>query len=193
MALHIRRGAAAVAVAGLGAVLVGCAPNTLPNTQVQSFGGAPVSVACEPNQRAIVRQVLVNGVAQAQAECQSVAPAAGYGSYGVMAPSAPAAVPVSYGYSQASLPDTRLVRTTYAEPVVTRSAAPQRVVYQPARERVVVAKPKRTVKKSAVIIGSSAGVGAGVGALIGGKKGAGIGALVGGGGAALWDQITRRK
>ena len=191
---HIRRkGAAAAAVAGLGALLVGCAPNALPNTQVQSFGAAPVSIACEPNQRAIVRQVLVNGVAQAQAECQSVgsafAPAAGDGSYGA----APAAVPVSYGYTQAALPDTRLVRTTYAEPVVTRSVAPQRVVYQPARERVVVAKPKRSVKKSAVIIGSSAGVGAGVGALIGGKKGAGIGALVGGGGAALWDQITRRR
>jgi hypothetical protein len=70
--------------------------------------------------------------------------------------------------------------------------APQRVSYQPARERVV-RQPARSVKKSAVIIGSSAGVGAGVGALIGGKKGAGIGALVGGGGAALWDQITRRK
>ena len=50
----------------------------------------------------------------------------------------------------------------------------------------------RTVKKSAIIIGSSAGAGAGVGAAIGGKKGALIGAAIGGGGAALWDQITRR-
>jgi hypothetical protein len=49
------------------------------------------------------------------------------------------------------------------------------------------------VKKSAVIIGSSAGVGAGVGAAISGKKGALIGAAIGGGGAAVWDQITRRK
>jgi outer membrane protein OmpA-like peptidoglycan-associated protein len=37
----------------------------------------------------------------------------------------------------------------------------------------------RSVKKSAVIIGSSAGVGAGVGAAVGGKKGALIGAGVG--------------
>ena len=50
----------------------------------------------------------------------------------------------------------------------------------------------RTVKKSAIIIGSSAGAGAGVGAAIGGKKGALIGAAIGGGGAALWDQLTRR-
>jgi len=192
---NIRRtGAAVAAVAGLGTLLVGCGTN-LPNAQVQAFGaaGAPMSVACEPTQRAVVRQVLVNGVLQAQAECQSVTGAVGTaGAYAPVAYS-PAAIPVSYGYSQTAIPETRLVQTAYTQPVATRQAAPQRVAYQPARERVVVAKPKRSVKKSAVIIGSSAGVGAGVGALIGGKKGAGIGALVGGGGAALWDQITRRQ
>ena len=51
----------------------------------------------------------------------------------------------------------------------------------------------RSVKKSAIIIGSSAGVGAGVGAAVGGKKGALIGAAIGGGSAAIWDQVTRRK
>jgi hypothetical protein len=54
-------------------------------------------------------------------------------------------------------------------------------------------KSTRSAKKSAVIIGSSAGAGAGVGAAVGGKKGALIGAAIGGGGAAIWDQITRRK
>ena len=195
---HIRRkGAAAAAVAGLGALLVGCGTNNVPNAQVQALGlgAAPVSVACEPTQRVIVRQVLVNGVAQAQAECVSVsaatAPVAGYGGMTPVSYGAPVAVPVSYGYTQAPIPETRLVQTPYTQPVVTRQAAPQRVVYQP--DRRVTVRPKRTVAKSAVIIGSSAGVGAGVGALIGGKKGAGIGALVGGGGAALWDQVTRRK
>ena len=185
-----RKGAAAAAVAGLGALLVGCGSNT-PNMQAQSLGAAPVSVACEPNQRAIVRQVMVNGVAQAQAECQSVGVAGTSGAFAPAAYAAPAFVPVSY--TQAAMPDARLVPATYTEPVVTRRVAPQRVVYQPARERVVVARPKRSVTKSAVIIGSSAGAGAGIGALVGGKKGAGIGALVAGGGAALWDQITRRK
>jgi len=192
---HIRRtGAAAAAVAGLGALLVGCSP-AAPNAQVQALG-APMSIACEPNQRAVVRQVMVNGVMQAQAECQSVAvggvasafagaaPVAGYGG---------TSQPIAYGYSQAAIPETQLVRTGYTPAVVTREVAPQRVVYQRAPERrVVVERPKRSVKKSAIIIGSSAGAGAGVGALIGGKKGAGIGALIGGGGAALWDQITRR-
>ena len=191
---HIRRrGAAVAAVAGLGALLAACGTNALPNMQPQAFG-APVSIACEPNQRAIVRQVVVNGVTQAQAECQSVGVV---GTAGAFAPAAyapaPVAQPIAYGYSQAAIPETQLVRTASAQPAVTRTVAPQRVVYQPARERVIETKPKRSVTKSAVIIGSSAGVGAGIGAAVGGKKGAGIGALIGGGGAALWDQITRRK
>jgi hypothetical protein len=105
-------------------------------------------------------------------------------------PAVPAAIPASYtSFEQpAPLENTRLVQQA---PVV-RQAAPQRVVYQRVPERVV-RSPKRSVKKSAIIIGSSAGAGAGVGALVGGKKGALIGALVGGGGATLWDQITRNK
>jgi len=193
---HIRRtGAAAAAVAGLGVWLVGCAPSGVPTAQWQSSGAAaPLSVTCEPNQRAVIRQAAVNGVMQAQAECVSSVPV---GTSGTFAPSAyapaPAAVPIGYGYTQAAMPETQFVRTGYTPAVVTQPAAPQRIVYQPARERVVVSKPKRSVKKSAVIIGSSAGVGAGVGAIVGGKKGAGIGALIGGGSAALWDQVTRRK
>ena len=70
-------------------------------------------------------------------------------------------------------------------------------VVRPIQTRQVVYRDEpvrrtRTVKKSAIIIGSSAGAGAGVGAAIGGKKGALIGAAIGGGGAALWDQLTRR-
>jgi hypothetical protein len=201
-----QKSAAVAAVIGIGALLVGCgASTTARGESAASFnaaGGAPMSVSCEPNQRAIVRQTIVNGVIAPQVECQSVAPgfAAGAptGTFGTAAPvygaspvayqpGVPAAVPVNY--VQPYEP-TRVVRTA-AEPIVTRQAAPQRVVYQRAPERVY--QPKRSVKKSAVIIGSSAGVGAGIGAVVGGKKGAGIGALLGGGGAALWDQITRRK
>jgi len=188
---HIRRGAAAVAVAGLGTVLVACGATAPPPAQSQMLAaaGAPMSVVCEPNQRAIVRQVVVNGVVQAQAECSS-AGAAPVATFGGPAPvaygAAPSAQPIAYGYSQAAIPETQLIRTAPAR-------APERVVYQPARQREIVTKPKRSVTKSAVIIGSSAGVGAGIGAAVGGKKGAGIGALIGGGGAALWDQITRRQ
>jgi hypothetical protein len=112
------------------------------------------------------------------------APIGTSGSFGGTAPVA---------YAPAPLENTRLVRTAYPQEVVRREAAPRVVSYQPAVERVAVRQPKRSVKKSAIIIGSSAGVGAAVGAAVKGKKGAGIGALIGGGGAAIWDQITRRR
>lgn len=154
--------------------------------------GSPVVVSCEPHQRTLVRPVVVNGATISQVECVAAAgqQAAAY---------APAAV------TQPVVPTTY-----YAAPqpqrVVYQDMAPARVVQaptyrtaRPVRTRQVIydepvrAKKSRSVKKSAVIIGSSAAVGAGVGALTGGKKGALIGAAIGGGGAAIWDQITRRK
>jgi hypothetical protein len=191
-----QKGAAAAAVVGLGALLVGCSRDGVSAGQLATAAAAPpMAVSCEPNQRAVIRQVAVNGVFQSQVQCESVfAPAGTTGSFGA-APGAYAAVPGVPGYQQAAyqpaLENTQLVRTAYPQQtVVTREVAPRRIVTQRVER---VAQPKRSVKKSAIIIGSSAGVGAGVGAAIGGTKGAGIGALIGGGGAALWDQITRRK
>jgi hypothetical protein len=201
-----RKGAATAAVIGLGALLVGCSREAgISGAQLAAAAGAaPLSVSCEPNQRAVVRQIAYNGGLQSQVQCESAfAPVGMTGSYGATAyGAAPMAQPVAYaqpvGYAQPvayapPLENARLVRTAYPQQVVTREAAPQRVSYQPARERVIERQPKRSVKKSAVIIGSSAGAGAVIGAVAGGKKGAGIGALLGGGGAAIWDQITRRK
>ncbi|HTM27519.1 MAG TPA: hypothetical protein VL225_20120 [Vicinamibacterales bacterium] len=190
-----RQGAAAAAIAGLGALIAGCSAIARPES-IASVGGTHdggVAVACEPNQRAVVRQLVVNGASQPQVECVSVAgfaPGPAVATYG--APSA--AGYQTIGYTQAPLENTRLVRTVYPErEVTTRAVAPRRVNYQRAPERIVAVRPARSVKKSAIIIGSSAGVGAGIGAAAGGKKGALIGALIGGGGATLWDQITRHK
>lgn len=155
-----------------------------------SQAGSPVVVSCEPHQRTLVRPVVVNGATISQVECVAADPqAAAYAQAQAVAQPLPAA---AYGYA--------------APPVVYRDLAPAQVV--PVRQTVSAARPvrtrqivydepvrvksKRSVKKSAVIIGSSAAVGAGVGALAKGKKGALIGAAVGGGGAAIWDQITRR-
>jgi hypothetical protein len=113
----------------------------------------------------------------------------------------PSAVPVNYTPGAtaavarpADLGDTRIIpASSPTAPVTTaRPARTRQVVYDDGSP-VRVEKPQRSVKKSAIIIGSSAGVGAGVGAAVGGKKGALIGAVIGGGGATLWDQITRRK
>ena len=197
-----QKGAAAAAVVGLGALLVGCSRDGVNAAQIAGATAAapPLAVSCEPNQRAVVRQVAVNGAFQSQVQCETVvpsafAPAGTAGSFGAMAPGSYTAAPG--GYQQvayqpvAPLDNTRIVQTAYPQQaVVTREVAPRRVVTQRVER---VARPTRSVKKSAIIIGSSAGVGAGVGAAIGGKKGAGIGALIGGGSAAIWDQVTRRK
>jgi hypothetical protein len=83
----------------------------------------------------------------------------------------------------------------YAEqPVVYREAPREVVRYREPAPRVVTRRPAgRSWQKSAIIIGSSAGIGAGVGAAAKGKKGALIGAAIGGGAATIWDQATRRR
>ncbi len=163
--------------------------------------GAPVMVTCEPNQRTLVRPTLVNGAAISQVECVStgqsdaVAPV-----YASPEPARLAAVPVVYRYSAPTpvvrgvyddgpVADTRVMPVQSYPRASARPVQARQVVYDRPVRRV----PVRSVKKSAVIIGSAAGAGAGVGAAIGGKKGALIGAVLGGGGATLWDQVTRHR
>jgi hypothetical protein len=181
--------ARAAGVAALGALLftVGCGTSqNIPAAPAQTAAAqpsTPVVVSCEPNQRTLVRPVVVNGSAVSQVEC-------------VSNPEAPLAAPVSYYHApvarNAELTDTRYVpASSYPAASSPRVVPARQVVYddRPVRE----VSRGRSVKKSAVIIGSSAGIGAGVGAAIHGKKGALIGAAIGGGGAAIWDQVTRRK
>ena len=200
-----RWGRTVVAAGSLGALLVtvGCGapggaagPAASPTTTA-SQTGLPIVVSCEPTQRTIVRPTIVNGAAMSQVEC---VPGEGR---------QPAAYAQPFAPAPGAVPAQQLVT-----PVAYRTAAPQRVYRdvddtelvpvsrrsysaQPVRARqILYDEPRverRSVKKSAVIIGSSAGVGAGVGAAVGGKKGALLGAVIGGGGAAVWDQVTRRK
>ena len=150
--------------------------------------GAPVLVSCEPHQRALVRPVVINGAAVSQVECVAVGQPAAYGQNQF-------ATPVSYGAATYPVANTQ---APYGGLSDAQIVAPAPVtVARPVRTRQVVyderpARQTRSVKKSAIIIGSSAGVGAGVGAAVGGKKGALIGAAIGGGSAAIWDQVTRR-
>jgi len=186
---------ASLGIAALAAT-VGCAArdgqgiSAQPLTTAASQTGAPVVVSCEPNQRTLVRPVVVNGATLSHVECIST------GQMPVsaqpFASQAPVQVNEAYRPVRVAQPvyddlgDARVVSAprpaTVARPVRTRQ-----IVYD---ERPV--RRGRSVKKSAIIIGSSAGVGAGVGAAVGGKKGALIGAAIGGGSAAIWDQVTRR-
>jgi hypothetical protein len=195
--------ARAAAVGGFGALLftVGCgAAQNGATGAVQSAAaaqpGTSVVVGCEPNQRTMVRPAVVNGVAVSQVDCVSTGEVSAYAQSQM---AQPAAVPVAYyaaprtaAARNAGLGDTRIIPAADAYPVTTaRPVRTQQVVYDEPPARVV--KRGRSVAKSAVIIGSSAGIGAGVGAAIHGKKGALIGAAISGGGAAIWDQMTRRK
>jgi hypothetical protein len=104
----------------------------------------------------------------------------------------PGAQPVAYGqpgaYGFASAPSTAPV-------IVRRTAAPQQTVYRtaaPATQRVVEEPSnKRSWKKTAMVIGGSTAGGAGVGAIVGGKKGALIGAALGGGAASIYEATKR--
>jgi hypothetical protein len=203
MELTSRWRSAVGATAGAGALLFtfACGGTARDLTSVSAApataaaAGAPVLVSCEPHQRTLVRPVVVNGAVVSQVECIAAAQAA-YAQNGV----APTTLtPVSYGAAvspaavaqpvYAPLGDAQVVPASYPAPAtVARPVRTRQVVYD---ERPV--RRTRSVKKSAIIIGSSAGVGAGVGAAVGGKKGALIGAAIGGGGAAVWDQVTRRK
>lgn len=183
------------AVLGAGALLAtaGCVSRESPATEAQIVpGAATMSLACEPSQRAVVHPAVVNGIAMSQVECVTVggAPA----TVGVERAQVvtyvpqPAASPVAVYQPAAVASDPRVVPATYTVP-----APESRRVESESVQRYERRPATRSVKKSAIIIGSSAGAGAGLGAVIGGKKGAAIGALLGGGGATLWDQITRHK
>ena len=142
-------------------------------------GNQQMLVNCGPYQRTLVRTTYLNGQPVASVDCVPTEEAAAV------------AAPAGYAVQQlAPATAQRVVYTAAPAPRVVRTVAPARTVTQRVyTER----KPVRSKTKSAVIIGTSAAAGAGVGALIGGKKGAIIGAVAGGGGAAVWDQITRRK
>ncbi len=136
----------------------------------------PTLVQCEPQQEAVLRRSLVAGREVAEVTCVSRA-----ADSTAFAP-APYYQPAAYA-GGSDIVTRPVVRTE----TVTRPVR-ERVVYRQAREEV---KPKRSWKKTALVIGGSAGAGAGVGALAGGKKGALIGAAIGGGAASIYEAIKR--
>lgn len=185
---------AAVLAAGALLATAGCVSREAPSLDARFASASPaMSVACEPSQRAVVHPAVVNGVAMSQVACvsdtaaQPAAPANGFQTVSY-APQPSVAPVVSYQPAPVYNTEPRVIPATYT----VRAPETRRVVTEPV-QRYERRPPTRTVKKSAIIIGSSAGAGAGLGAAIGGKKGAAIGAIIGGGGATLWDQITRHK
>lgn len=95
------------------------------------------------------------------------------------------------------------------QPAMYRPAAQRQVVYTQPRVRRVMTQPaattvqrdvygepvaqKRSTGKSVMIVAGSAGAGAAIGALAGGKKGAAIGAISGGVAGLIYDRATANK
>jgi len=146
--------------------------------EVSSESAAPSIVQCEPHQQAVMRRALVDGRETSTLSCvtaEVMQPSAAPGAF------APAYAPATPTYASLTAPIAQ-------EPV----AAPRPAV---VRERVVRETPrasKRSWTKSALVIGGTGGAGAGIGALVGGKKGALIGAAIGGGSGAIYE-ATKRK
>jgi hypothetical protein len=61
----------------------------------------------------------------------------------------------------------------------------------PATARVSQTQKNRSLQKEALIVGGSAGAGAAIGAVAGGKKGAALGAVSGGVAGLIYDLATR--
>ena len=93
-----------------------------------------------------------------------------------------------------------LVRDAFVRgEAVTRVACVNDRVYRPARygtpyyeTRYRARRPHRSWGKSALIIGGSAGTGAGVGGLVNGRRGALIGGALGAGVGSLYEGAHRR-
>jgi len=80
--------------------------------------------------------------------------------------------------------------------VQRRVAAPRQTVYRtvepaPTYRTVEETAPHRSMAKTALIIGGSAASGAGVGGIVGGKKGALLGAAICGGAASIYEASRR--
>jgi hypothetical protein len=122
-------------------------------------------LTCEPSQQVMVKHVAVRGELQLSMQCVGA--------------TALVAEPL---------------RTSYASPVPVSYAARPAVVRTASAPRAAAQElePKRSWKKTALVIGGSAGAGAGVGAIAGGKKGALIGAAIGGGAASIYEAVKRR-
>jgi hypothetical protein len=106
------------------------------------------------------------------------------------------------------------ITTAFNKPESAAAVTPEPAVRAsaPVRTRTVVSRPssfvdnsptytnnapavkkQRTMKQEVLIVGGSAGAGAAIGAVAGGKKGAAVGAISGGVAGLIYDMATRNK
>ena len=157
------------AAAGLaaGAVLTLWGPSVLSAENARPTASNTV-VACQPSERVVVHHSVVNNELQVATEC----------------------VPAA-GLTTARFENTVLTDDVVRPVSVTRAVAPRTVTRTSAPRTAQRVEKKRDWAKTAMIIGGSAGAGAGIGGIAKGKQGALIGAAIGGGAAAIVEAIRR--
>jgi hypothetical protein len=100
---------------------------------------------------------------------------------------------MTYPYGNASLGNAMVVNPVTAQPVRTVAVVDRTpVVRRTTAVRTVARAPRRDWKKTALVVGGSTATAAGVGALVGGKKGALVGAALGGGLSTLYETTRGR-
>jgi len=155
-------------------------PGVLAGSASLLTDGQAAAVGCEPHEAAVVQPVSLGGTPVLATRC-------------VVVSERPSMVEPGPAMTTGALTGVPPVQPVYASqyaPVQAPAAAPRvvrevRTVERPARSG-------RSWQKSALIIGGSAATGAGVGGLIGGKKGALIGTAIGGGGSAIYEATRHR-
>jgi hypothetical protein len=172
-------------------------------------GSGPVTIHCGDGKQALVKQVILGGQTASQVECVDMARTVVSRDVALLEdePLVVAPPPPPVRRVVRTLPPVRervIVREIPAprheddvvvvqdeEPRVVRTSTTDRDDYEPPPS--TTQGRKRPGEESAAIIVGSTGAGAGIGAIIGGKKGAIIGAVLGGVGGTIFDRKTRNK
>jgi hypothetical protein len=141
-------------------------------------GQDAVAAGCQPHEAAIIQQFTLRGERGLNSQCVIVTGRAD-------APLAPEPTsPVPGGYMPAGY--TPQPAVFQPQPTPAPSVAPR------APRPVRGAESGRTWKKTALVIGGSTAAGAGIGGLVGGKKGALIGSAIGGGASTIYEAMKRK-
>ncbi|PYS50223.1 MAG: hypothetical protein DMG13_21560 [Acidobacteria bacterium] len=111
---------------------------------------------------------------------------------GAMAPGLYTATSRAFNPTQENMGTVDTARST---PAVAPApyVAPRAVAVSNTTRRVYDTQNKRSLQREILIVGGSAGAGAAIGAVSGGKKGAAIGAMSGGVAGLIYDLTTRNK
>jgi hypothetical protein len=167
MTMHTRTFIGAAAGLAAGAVLTMLAGPWALAAQNARQDTSNTVVNCEPGERVVVRHAVVNNELQVATEC------------------------VTRSVTAARFQDSALTDRSTRPAGTTRTTAARAKSSALPTTSPRVDEKKHDWAQTALIIGGSAGAGAGIGAMANGKKGALIGAAVGGGAAALVEAIRR--